>query len=98
MNPFFDRTFVSSTLVAVGQRNGCRLNGPTGRMSRIKYWLSTLPEDVALRELSTLPSCDGGSNATIRIQAGGRGLRHFQGRGGAASTITATFALRPTDS
>ena len=40
---------------------------PDGEKEPIKYWLSTLPEDVAFRELpSTLPSCDGGSNATIR--------------------------------
>jgi SRSO17 transposase len=33
-----------------------RRNGPDGEKDPIKYWLSTLPEDVAFRQLVDIPS------------------------------------------
>jgi hypothetical protein len=48
--------------------------------------------------LSTLPSCDGGSNATIRNSSRRSGWDILKDGVGAASTITPPFALRRTDS
>src|SRR6266478_439126 len=46
----------------------------------------------------TLPSCDGGSNATIRNSSRRSGWDILKDGDGAASTITQLFELRPTDS
>jgi hypothetical protein len=43
-----------------------------------------------------LPSCAGGSSAAMQDKQE-VGLGHFEGRGGAASTIMPRFALRPMD-
>ena len=72
---------------------------PDGEKEPIKYWFSTLPEDVAFRQSSsTLPNCDGASNATIRNSSRKSGWDILKDGDGAASTITLPFALWPTDS
>jgi hypothetical protein len=71
---------------------------PDGEKEPIKYWLSTLPEDVAFRQLVDIAKLPGGSNATIRNSSRRSGWDILKDGDGAASTTTPPFVLRPTDS
>ena len=54
---------------------------PKGESEPTKYWLSTLPQNVAFRDLVTQRNCAGASSATIRSSSRSVGLGHFEGRG-----------------
>jgi SRSO17 transposase len=71
---------------------------PDGEKEPIKYWLSTLRKTSCSVASSTLPSCGGGSNATIKNSSRRSGSGILKGADGAASTITLLFASRLTDS
>ena len=71
---------------------------PDGENEPIKYWLSTLPEDVAFRQLVDIAKLRWRIERDYQELKQEVGLGHFEGRAGAASTITPPFALRPTDS
>ena len=70
---------------------------PDGENELIKYWLSTLPEDVAFRQHVDI------AKLRWRIERDYQELKQegwdiLKDGAGAASTITPPFALRPTDS
>ncbi|MGY2843554.1 SRSO17 transposase [Bradyrhizobium sp. USDA 4509] len=67
---------------------------PKGEDQPTKYWLSTLPEDVAFRTLVETAK----SNATIRTSSRRLGSDTSRDAAGAAFIITQRCALRPTDS
>ncbi|MGY2843633.1 SRSO17 transposase [Bradyrhizobium sp. USDA 4510] len=67
---------------------------PKGEDQPTKYWLSTLPEDVAFRTLVETAK----SNATIRTSSRRSGSVTSRDAAGAAFIITQRCALRPTDS
>ena len=71
---------------------------PDGENEPIKYWLSTLPEDVAFCQLVDIAKLRWRIERDYQELKQEVGLGHFQGRGWQASTITPPFALRPTDS
>src|SRR5258705_180530 len=77
---------------------GFGLNGQMARRSRSNIGCRRFRKTSRSVSSSTLPSCDGGSNATIRNSSRRSGWDILKDGAGAASTITPPFALRPTDS
>ena len=72
---------------------------PEGEDEPTKYWLSTLPQDIAFGNAGrSSPSCAGASSATIRNSSRRSGSGISKGEDGAASTTTPRCASRPTDS
>ena len=67
---------------------------PAGEHEPMKYWLSTLPEDVPFVSSSALQSCGGGSNATIKNSNTNSGWNILRVGAGVASTIMPPYALR----
>ncbi len=71
---------------------------PEGESEPTKYWLSTLPADITFTRLVDMPSCAGGSSATIRNSSRKSGWATTKAEAGAASTITPRSASPPTGS
>ena len=72
---------------------------PKGEDEPTKYWLSTLPENIAFRDSGRCsPSCAGASSAIIRSSSRRSGSGILKGADGAASIITPRCASRLTDS
>ena len=72
---------------------------PEGEAEPTKYWLSTLPGDIAFERIwSTSPSCAGGSSATTRNSSRNSASATTRGAAGGASTTTPHCASPPTAS
>ena len=71
----------------VGQRSGCSLNGPMVKRSRLNIGSRHFRKTSRSVSSSTLPNCDGGSNATIRNSSRKLGWDILKDGDGAASTI-----------
>ena len=62
---------------------------PLGETEPAKYWLSTLPQSIAFKELVRLiTSCAGASNATTRSSSKNSGWVITKGATGAVSITT----------
>jgi hypothetical protein len=71
---------------------------PKGEDAPTKYWLSTLPQDLAFRRLVDLAKLRWRIERDYQELKQEVGLGHFEGRDGAASITTPRCASRPTDS
>src|SRR4029077_6926131 len=65
----------------VGWRSGCWFKWPDARKEPIKYWLSTLPEDVAFRQLVNITKLRWRIERDYQELKQEVGLGHFEGRG-----------------
>jgi len=68
---------------------------PEGEKEPTKYWLSTLPSNIAFRDLVDAASCAGASSATIKSSSKRSGSGIMKDADGAASIITPRCASQP---
>ena len=71
---------------------------PKGEQEPTKYWLSTLPQDIAFHRLVYCTKLRWRIERDYQELKQEVGLGHLKDGVGAASTITPPFALRRTDS
>jgi len=71
---------------------------PQDEQEPTKYWLSTLPDDIAFGRLVDLAKLRWRIERDYQDLKQELGLGHYEGEDGEGSTITPVCALRPTDS